>query len=56
VMLRGSPADVEAACQDCLEKAAGGGGFILMPGCDIPPMVPEENVRAFIRAAESWPV
>lgn len=54
VLLEGSPADVEVACLDCLGKAASGGGFILMPGCDIPPMVSEENVRAFLRTAESW--
>ena len=55
VLLQGNPADVEAACRDCLDKAAAGGGFILMSGCDIPPSVPEENVRAFLRTAESWP-
>jgi uroporphyrinogen decarboxylase len=55
VLLQGSPAEVEAACRDCLDQAAPGGGFILMPGCDIPPTVPEENVRAFVGAAESWP-
>jgi uroporphyrinogen decarboxylase len=54
VLLEGSPADVEAACRDCLDQAAPGGGFILMPGCDIPPTVSEENVRAFFGAAESW--
>jgi uroporphyrinogen decarboxylase len=55
VLLQGTPAEVEAACLDCLDKAAAGGGFILMPGCDVPPTVPEENVRAFLRTAESWP-
>jgi uroporphyrinogen decarboxylase len=54
VLLNGSPADVEVACRDCLDKAASGGGFILMPGCDIPPTVPEENVTAFLRTSESW--
>jgi len=55
VLLEGTPSDVEAACWDCLDKAAPGGGFILMPGCDIPPAVPEENLGTFLRAAESWP-
>lgn len=54
VLLQGTPADVEGSCLDCLDQAATGGGFILMPGCDIPPTVPEENVRAFLRAADSW--
>ncbi|MFQ6000224.1 MAG: uroporphyrinogen decarboxylase family protein [Anaerolineae bacterium] len=56
VLLQGTPDAVEAACRDCLGKAAAGGGFILMPGCDIPPTVPEENLRVFLRTAESWPV
>jgi uroporphyrinogen decarboxylase len=56
VLLQGTPDDVEASCLNCLGQAAAGGGFILMPGCDIPPTVPEENVRAFLRTAESWPV
>ncbi len=55
-LLEGTPADVETACRDCLEKAAPGGGFILMPGCDIPPTVPEDNLRAFLHTAETWPV
>jgi uroporphyrinogen decarboxylase len=56
VLLDGTPSDVEAACWDCLDRAAPGGGFILMPGCDIPPAVPEENLRTFLHSAESWPV
>jgi len=55
VLLQGTPDDVEAASRDCLEKAARGGGFVLMPGCDIPPTVPEENLRAFFRTADTWP-
>jgi uroporphyrinogen decarboxylase len=54
VLMEGTPAEVEAVCRDCLAKAAAGGGFILMPGCDIPPSVPEENLRVFLRTAESW--
>jgi uroporphyrinogen decarboxylase len=56
VLLEGTPSDVEETCWDCLSKAAPGGGFILMPGCDIPPAVPEENLRTFLRAADSWVV
>jgi uroporphyrinogen decarboxylase len=56
VLMDGTPAEVEAVCRDCLDKAAPGGGFILMPGCDIPPSVPEENLRVFLRTAESWRV
>jgi uroporphyrinogen decarboxylase len=46
--------EVEAAARECLLAGAPGGGFILMPGCDIPPTVPLDNVRAMLRAAESW--
>lgn len=51
IMLQGTVAEVVAAT----EKAAGivgpGGGAILMPGCDIPPTVPRENVEAFLATA-----
>lgn len=46
--------EVEAAARECLFAGAPGGGFILMPGCDIPPTVPLDNVRAMLRAAEMW--
>jgi uroporphyrinogen decarboxylase len=46
--------EVEAAARECLLAGAPGGGFILMPGCDIPPTVPLDNVRAMLRAAEMW--
>jgi len=36
-------------------KAAGtDGGFVLMPGCDIPPTVPYENIQKFIQVAHDW--
>ncbi|RMF90136.1 MAG: uroporphyrinogen decarboxylase, partial [Methanobacteriota archaeon] len=54
VMKDGTADEVEDACRDCLEKAAGGGGFFLMPGCDIPPSVPEENIRRLIGAARKY--
>jgi MtaA/CmuA family methyltransferase len=45
VLLQGSPADVADAARRCIE--AGGRKFILMPGCEVPPGTPEENIRAF---------
>ncbi len=51
VLQQGTPAQVEAAARGCLDQAAAGGGFILMPGCDTPPLTPRENVDAFLRAA-----
>lgn len=44
----GTPEQVAAAVEDCLERAGTEGNFILMPGCDIPPGVPLENLEAFI--------
>lgn len=52
VLLQGSVRDVEEACRAALQTAgADKGGFILMPGCDIPPTVPLENIEAFMRSA-----
>ncbi|MHC4621445.1 MAG: uroporphyrinogen decarboxylase family protein [Planctomycetota bacterium] len=45
VLLQSSPEDVANAAKRCLE--AGGERFFLMPGCEVPPATPEENIRAF---------
>jgi len=45
VLLQGSPEDVAEAARQCIK--AGGDRFILMPGCEVPPATPEENIRAF---------
>jgi len=45
VLLRGTPEEVAQAARECLQ--AGGKRFILMPGCEVPPSTPEENIRAF---------
>jgi len=45
VLLQGSPEDVAKAARQCIK--AGGDKFILMPGCEVPPDTPEENIRAF---------
>lgn len=54
VMLQGSVQDVEAACTRVIETAGTEGGFVLMPGCDIPPTVPYENIQKFIQIARDW--
>jgi uroporphyrinogen decarboxylase len=54
VLNNGTPEDVKKAAEDCIEKASKGGGYILMPGCDIPPTVPLDNIRAFIDAARNY--
>ncbi len=45
VLFEGSPQDVADAARQCLK--AGGYKFILMPGCEVPPATPEQNIRAF---------
>jgi uroporphyrinogen decarboxylase len=45
VLFEGSAQDVAEAARQCLK--AGGDKFILMPGCEVPPATPEQNIRAF---------
>jgi len=45
VLFEGSPQDVADAAGECLKAAPG--RFILMPGCEVPPATPEQNIRAF---------
>ncbi len=53
-LLQGSPEDVAAACETVIETAGADGGFVLMPGCDIPPTVPLGNIEAFVQSAHRW--
>ncbi|HWQ42599.1 MAG TPA: uroporphyrinogen decarboxylase family protein [Desulfosporosinus sp.] len=53
VMLDLKPDEVARACQECLTKA-GASGYILMPGCDIPPSVPLENIQAMVAVAHKF--
>jgi len=54
IMLQGTPDDVRNASKKVIETAGTDGGFVLMPGCDIPPTVPYENIQAFINTAREW--
>ncbi len=54
IMLNGSIDDVEKSCRHVIETAGTDGGFVLMPGCDIPPTVPYENIQKFIQVARQW--
>jgi uroporphyrinogen decarboxylase len=45
VLLQGSPEDVAEAARKCIKD--GDKKFILMPGCEVPPGTPEQNIRAF---------
>jgi uroporphyrinogen decarboxylase len=54
VLNNGTPSEVEEASGRCIETAGLEGGFILMPGCDIPPTVPIKNVETFVNIARGW--
>ncbi|MHB8882546.1 MAG: uroporphyrinogen decarboxylase family protein [Thermodesulfovibrionales bacterium] len=54
VLLNKTAAEVEAACKEVIGIAGGDGGFILVPGCDIPPTIPYENLRIFHDTAFNW--
>ena len=56
VMTHGSADDVRAAARTDMLSLAGGGGFILAPGCALPYSAPDENIRALVEAAqtEGW--
>ncbi|MEJ2182903.1 MAG: uroporphyrinogen decarboxylase family protein [Nitrospirota bacterium] len=54
IMLQGTPEQVREVSRRVIETAGTDGGFVLMPGCDIPPTVPYENIQAFIGAAREW--
>lgn len=54
IMLNGSVQEVEDSCRSVIQTAGLDGGFVLMPGCDIPPTVPYDNIRKFIQTAREW--
>lgn len=54
IMLQGTVQEVEDACRNVIRAAGTDGGFVLMPGCDIPPTVPYANIQKFIQVAREW--
>jgi MtaA/CmuA family methyltransferase len=54
VLALGTPVAVEAKTRELLEIFADTPRFILNAGCAIPPVTPEENIRAMIKAARSF--
>jgi len=45
VLLQGTPRQVAEAARKCIK--VGGKKFFLMPGCEVPPATPQQNIRAF---------
>lgn len=54
VMLKGTPAEVEAASKKAIDDAAAGGGFVLSTGDQCGRDTPEENLRAMIETAYTY--
>jgi len=44
-LFEGTPQEVAEEARECLKTVTD--RFILMPGCEVPPATPEENIRAF---------
>ncbi|MDR2795238.1 MAG: uroporphyrinogen decarboxylase family protein [Spirochaetaceae bacterium] len=54
VLQDGTADEIKQSCCRCIEDA-GTSGFILMPGCDISPSTPLENIKTMMDAARSYP-
>jgi MtaA/CmuA family methyltransferase len=54
VMAHGTPELVTEKCNEALENLSPGGGFILGPGCALPPSTPDDNIDAMIEAAKKF--
>jgi uroporphyrinogen decarboxylase len=54
VMAKGTPELVMEKCNEALKNLSQGGGFILGPGCALPPSTPDENIDAMIEAAKKY--
>ena len=54
VMAFGTPELVEEKCFEALDNLAPGSGFILGPGCALPPITPDENIDAMIESAKKY--
>ena len=60
IMQKETAEGVAAASRDVIGKALSqsgtAAGYILMPGCDIPPSVPIENVKTMVQTAHAYPL
>jgi uroporphyrinogen decarboxylase len=56
VVQNGTPAHINDLTLASIESVGVNSGFIVMPGCDIPPSTPLENLQAMSAAARSYPL
>ncbi len=54
VLRMGTPESVKQATLSLLKKCAKYPNFVLSSGCDMPPMIPWENIDAFFAAAKEY--
>ena len=54
VLKQASAKEVYRQTMDLLEKTAGYRNFVLSSGCDMPPLVPDANIRAFYQAVADF--
>ena len=53
MFVEGSPGDIETEARNLLRMFRGRGGFILSPGCEVPPESAPENVAALVNAVRA---
>jgi uroporphyrinogen decarboxylase len=56
IMQKETVQGVAAAAREAIRLAGATRGYLLMPGCDIPPSVPIENVRTMVETAHAQPL
>jgi uroporphyrinogen decarboxylase len=54
VMKDETPEGVKKACIDCIERSGAKEGYVMMPGCDMPPDAPLENIKAMMETGQSY--
>lgn len=56
IMMEGSAAEVRSKALECCREASQNGGYVLMPGCDIPSSTPLENISAMVETAHNFTI
>ena len=53
VMLEGTSDEVFRSAKACINSVGNLNGYILMPGCDLPPKTKTQNVLSMVKAAHN---
>jgi uroporphyrinogen decarboxylase len=53
-MQLGTTDEIRALTKDYIQESGSEGGYIVMPGCDLPPATPLENVQAMVDVARNY--